>query len=404
MIPVLTPAQAVRLRLRGQRLDGSGPAVAGGIAGLLRGVGGLQAQVAEAAALGVRARSSGLAAADVDRMLTHERTVVRTWAWRGTLHLIASEDLRWMLALIAPVALPRAARRHAQLGLDHRTLAAGACNIADAVAAHGPLTRTELVTRLQGAGIDASGQRAPHLLWWTSMHGTICQGPDRGRDATYVLVDDWLPALRPVDREVALSALAARYLAAYGPATPQDLAAWSGLPLRDARAAWSAHRGLTEVRVAEAPAWLLDGQRADTPDGQQQAPDSQQPRVRLLPAYDTYLLGHRSRELIVPATHARAVHPGGGIIHAVLAVDGRAAGTWRSRRRGRRGLEISVRPFDDPAVLSQRSGSTQGAPVRAAIHREAADVARFVGRQQHELILESADSPHELIVESVAAP
>ncbi len=380
MIPAMTAAQAVRRWLRGQRLDGCGPGVASGIPDLVRDVGGLQAQVAEAAALGVRARSSGLAAADVDRVRSQERSVVRTWGWRGTLHLIAAEDLRWMLALVAPVALPRAARRHTQLGLDHRRLEAGARVIADALAGNGPLTRAELVARLRTAGIDASGQRAPHLLWWTAMQGTICCGPDRGRHATYVLVEDWLPSLPAVDREAALSRLAGRYLAAYGPAAPQDLAAWSGLPLSDARAAWSqlgndmAGR-LLEVRVGEAPAWLLAEQLADPPD------DRKQPAVILLPAYDTYLLGHRSREAIVPAQHARTVHPGGGIINPVLLVDGRAAGTWRSRRRGRRTLEISVRLFAAVTPI-----------VRAAMEREAGDVARFLDASAHELVLESPEA------------
>jgi uncharacterized protein YjiS (DUF1127 family) len=383
MTPVMTAAQAARRWLRGQRLDGCGPAAAAGIPDLLRDVGGLQAQVGEAAALGVRARSSGLVAADLDRLRGQERSVVRTWAWRGTLHLIAAEDLRWMLALVAPVALPRTARRHAQLGLEQRTLETGSHVITDALAADGPLTRAELVARLQTAGIDASGQRAPHLLWWTAMHGTICCGPDRGRDATYVLIEDWLPPSRPVDRVAALSLLAGRFLAAYGAAAPQDLAAWSGLPLGDARKAWSqlgndmAGR-LTEVRVGKAPAWLLAGQLADPTDP---PADQEQPVVTLLPAFDTYLLGHRSRELIVPAQHARTVHPGGGIINPVLLVDGRAAGTWRSRRRGRRALEISVRLFADATSVQ-----------RAGVEREVTDIARFLDAPAHDLILESPEA------------
>lgn len=115
--------------------------------------------------------------------------------------------------------------------------------ISTALARHGPLTRAEVADHLlrAGLGIDTTGQAVPHLLGRGGLQGVLCRGPDRGREPTYVRLDDWLapgaPAA-PVEPDAALSELARRYLGAYGPATPEDLAHWSGLPRRLARHAW----------------------------------------------------------------------------------------------------------------------------------------------------------------------
>jgi hypothetical protein len=244
---------------------------------------------------------------------------------RGTLHLVAAEDLGWLLGLLGPVAIAAAARRRAELGLDDdayvRALAATRAALGD----RGPLTRAELAD-----------------------------------EPTFVLLDDWAPLAAPVAREAALAELARRYLAAHGPAGPRDLAAWSGLPLRDARAAWREIAGeLVEVAVRGEPAWVLAGSSLTPPraDG---------PVVRLLPLFDTYLLGYRGRDLAVEPSFARRVLPGGGWLHPTVAADGGIVATWRSeRRRGR--LEVEVEAF---GALEPE--------VRARLAEEAADVARFL--------------------------
>jgi hypothetical protein len=153
-----------------------------------------------------------------------------------------------------------------------------------------------------------------------------------------------------VDRDAALAELARRYLAGHGPATPADLAAWSGLPLRDARA------GLRAIEVVE------DGDLLDLPD---RDPVADELPLRLLGAFDPYLLGWKDRTFAVPAEHARRVHPGGGILRAVALVDGRAVATWSARRRDGR-LTIELDPF--------------GRVPRDAFESEMDDVARFEGR------------------------
>ena len=337
---------ARRLRLRAQRLE---PRWDGGGASLARAVCGLQAQDPRAALLSVRVRTAGLTAAGVEA----EPGLVRTWAWRGTLHLLAAEDLAWVHALVAPAALRGAGARWRGLGLDAAIYERARAAIGAALAEEGPLSRAQLRRRLAAAGVDASGQRLPHLVRRAALEGLLA-----------ARLDDTYAALAPPSpppRELALAQLARRYLAAYGPAEPRDLAAWSGLPAADVRGAWrQVEAELIEVTIGGRRAWRLG-------PGPPAEPAAAPPVVRLLPGFDTSLLGHHIRALAVAAEHARRVRPGGGWLHPVLLVDGRAAGTWSLRRR-RDGVAIAVTPF---AALPDAAGP--------GLEAEAQDVGRFLG-------------------------
>jgi len=190
------------------------------------------------------------------------------------------------------------------------------------------LTRAEIVAELadHGVVIDLKTQQPPHLLAFAANSALICRGPDAVRDEpTYVLLDEWLKpsdAASP-DRERALQRLAERYFTAYGPATAVDLATWSGLPAADANAAFDLVRdSLDEVGY--------DNHRLFVPRGAEPAPP-EQPH-RLLARFDPYLLGHRSRELILDPAFAKLVNAGGGMIAQTMLNAGRVVGTWKPGR------------------------------------------------------------------------
>lgn len=358
----LSADQARRLRLRAQRLSPRLENPPEGPAQVARETCGLQAQESPAATLAVRARASGLSAAAVERARLEERSIVRTWAMRGTLHLLATEDLAWLLPLVGPAAIAASRSRYLQLGLDEEASARSLRAVRQALAEQGPLTRSELASQLQARGIRAEGQVLPHLLRRAALEGLICQGPNRNGQPAYALLQDWArldPAPSP---EAAQGELARRYLAAYGPAAPEDLAYWSGLPLRAARRAWEQISArLIEVELTGRPAWML----AESREAIEQAPASH-PSVRLLPRFDIYLLGYASRALALDPRHARLIHPGGGLLRAALLVDGRVVGRWNGTRRGRR-YELQIEPFAPlPAELSP------------ALEAEAADLGRFL--------------------------
>jgi hypothetical protein len=350
-----------RLRARAQRLGADPPRA--DVADVVAAVVGVQAQIASAGNLSVRARQGGLTAADVERARVEERSIIRAWAMRGTLHVVAAADYGWLVGLLGPIAVAASARRRAELGLDEDVYARALAASAELIAAGGPLTRAELAAGLASRGIDVSGQRAPHLVGRASLEGVLCHGPDVRGKPTVALLADWAPdVVTDVDRARALRELAVRYLRAFAPAGPRDLAVWAGLPQRDARAAFAAIGDrLEEVAVGGAPAWQLAGAAPV------EAEPASAPVVRLLPHFDTYLLGYDGRQLAVAAPFAKRVLPGGGWLHPTVAVDGKVVAVWRGEKaKGR--LAVTVEPF----ARSSRA-------VRAGIEEEAADVARFLG-------------------------
>lgn len=279
----------------------------------------VQAQDIPSAYLAFRARSATLTRRHVEDAW-RRREIVRTWGPRGTLHFVHRDDLPWLHGLTRRHAA--ALRRLAQEGVTGDPLPL----IDRALAGQGPLTKAELTERLSGR---ARGQGVVHLVALAAAHGLAVLGPPRAGKPTYVHAADWLgaPIVPEPDRDRALAELALRYRRAHRPATPEDLAAWSGLSLTDARTAW---------RRAPAPA----------PPGD--PPAGAGPLVRLLPAFDEYLLGWRSRDPILAPEHARTVHPGGGVLRPVIVVDGRVEGVWT-----REGPEVTPAPFTElpPGLL-----------------------------------------------------
>ncbi|MPZ85482.1 MAG: winged helix DNA-binding domain-containing protein [Actinophytocola sp.] len=314
----------------------------------------LQAQDVRANRLAVRVRTSGLTAADVDAAC-RDRTVVRTWAMRGTLHMLAAEDFGWVTGLLGPHFAPRGAPRRRRLGLDEATLERATAGLDAELAT--PLTRAEIVARLadHGTALDARSQAPAHLLGYAALTGQVCRGPDTGKDeATYVLVREWLGPQKSLDEEEALARLAERYLAGHGPATAADLAAWSGLPAGKVKAAMAAV-ATEPVEAAGVAAHMLPDQ-----------PDEPPAPTRLLGHFDAYLLGYRGRELAVPHAYASTIQAGGGFVMPAVLAAGRVVGTWRLTST-KDSAKVELEPFGTSPLPDYRN--------------EVADLGRFLRRQ-----------------------
>ncbi|HSC05164.1 MAG TPA: winged helix DNA-binding domain-containing protein [Solirubrobacteraceae bacterium] len=286
----------------------------------------VQAQDAHGARLAIRARSTGLSVADVDRALTEDRSLLITWLNRGTLHLVSRDDYPWVQALTTPSLLTGNSRRLAQEGVTQDAAERGVAVIARSLADDGPLTRDELRARVERAGVRTEGQALVHLLGLASFRGLIVRGPMVGEQQAYVLVRDWIGDTRHVARDQALTELARRYLAGHGPAGERDLAKWAGIPLRDARAGLRSIASELDVR-SDGVARLAAARSADQP-----------PPPRLLGPFDPLLLGWTSREPILGRHEAKVVT--GGVFRAFALVRGRGVATWRLARE-----RVELEPF-----------------------------------------------------------
>ena len=284
---------------------------------------GVQAQVLSAAGLALRARTAGLIAEQVDRARVRERSIVLTWAMRGTLHLIPADDHGWLVPLVTEPSVSTSYRRLKQMGVPADQPAKALRLIARMVQREGPLTRPEIADRLRSKGIHTAGQAIAYFVWLAAAQGMICYGPDRGRAQCFISVKDWVGTTNTVPREVALAELAIRYLRAHALARPADLAYWSGIRIGDANWAWKAiARHLVEVETQRGVRWALRANKLQTPTG----------IVRLVPAFDEYLLGWKDREVAVSAENYAKVNRGGGWLHPVVLADGEAVGTWRTKK------------------------------------------------------------------------
>ncbi|HEX8054428.1 MAG TPA: winged helix DNA-binding domain-containing protein [Thermoleophilaceae bacterium] len=317
----------------------------------------IQGQDARGFRLAVRARTRGLTAADVERCLGEERSLLVTWVNRGTLHLIRSEDYPWLHALTTPPLLTGCMRRLAQEGVEPGAADRAVDVIERALIEEGPLAREQLRDRLRSAGLRTEGQALIHLVFLASLRGVCVRGPMIGKQHAYVLVRDWLGEAPPVDRDRALAELARRYLAGHGPAGDRDLAKWAGLPLRDARAGLEAIAG----EVVEREDGLVELARGGSGRGGGAAPPpAELPPPVLLGAFDPCLLGWATREPIV-GEHDSAI-VSGGIFRPFALVKGRVAGVWRLERGA-----VKLEPLERIARADAE-----------ALDADAADVRRFL--------------------------
>ncbi|WP_164860628.1 winged helix DNA-binding domain-containing protein [Rhodococcus sp. X156] len=266
--------------------------------------------------------------------------LVRTWTMRGTLHLCAPEDVRWLLALLGPRAYGGRSTLWRSCGLDEQQLTRARQVARVELAGDRLVARPALLGALADAGVPTAGQAGSHVLRYLAESATLVPGPPSGRTPTFALLDDWVPAGPAPSREEALARLAVRYVAGHGPATAKDLAWWSGLLLRDCQHALRlAGDELVEVSVAgeahHVSASLLD------------RPADPAPRVHLLAGFDEYHIGYAHRRLILDDAHRATVGPAkNGLFRSPLLVDGRIAGTW-SRTLRTRSVEITVDPFGE---------------------------------------------------------
>ena len=342
---------AMRPRVIARRLTGqllAGPP-AGDPAAVVERLLAVQGQDPRGARLAIRARSAGLSAADVDRALSEERSLLITWLCRGTLHVVRTDDYPWLHALTTPPLFTANARRLSQEGVSPDAADRGVAVVERALAEEGPLTRDRLAEHIARAGVRTEGQALVHILMLAGLRGLAVRGPMIGGRHAYVLVREWLGELGPVDRDLALAELARRYLAGHGPAGDRDLAKWAGLPLRDARAGLEA--------IASELEELEDG----LVDLAGRPPAADLPSPRLLGSYDPVLLGWTSREPVL-GPHQGMVTVN-GLFRPFALVRGRAVAIWSMR-----GGEVVLEPF---GRLSREDAD--------ALEADAADVVRFLG-------------------------
>lgn len=250
----------------------------------------------------------------------NDRSLVRSWPLRGTLHVVPAEELLWLTALTSPRSIARQAKRHRDLGLTDADFTKARA-LAEKSLEPGPLTREALLGVFDAARLSTKGQRGVHLLWMLAQWGVICLGDFLEGEQRFVLTAKWLRSPRRLDGDEALGELARRYVEGHGPSSDVDLAWWCGLSLTEAR------RGLEIARVKPSTT------------------KARIPRALLLPGFDEYFLGYAARGACLDAKYFERVVPGGnGVFQPMVVLDGVIQGTWK-RRVTKKNVRLTLLPF-----------------------------------------------------------
>jgi hypothetical protein len=337
---------------------------------VVRAISGVQAQVASAGSLALRARIGNLSPEDVADALWSKRDLVKTWCMRSTLHYLPSEDLAVYIAGLGPGIALKEQRWMARRGLDMALLEHMVEAVIEALS-DGPLTRREIGSRVVGKVGEEARPWVEHswggVIKQACLRGLVCFGPDRGREVTFVQLDQWIPGFeRLSDSEGSVLAMAKvleQWLKCYGPATIQDFSFWSGVSVREAAEA----RSILGNRAVEV---MADGVKALVmqedleilaiagENAPKEKPNMQEnletlatsdwagasEGVNLLACFDPFLLGHRDKGVLVEREHYKKVFRKAGWISPVILVGGKVVGTWDYTRLGKR-LRVMLMPF-----------------------------------------------------------
>lgn len=285
-------------------------------------LGAVQAQDYAAAKWALGLRLQGIADDDIEQAFS-SGAILRTHVMRPTWHFVSPTDIRWLLALTAPRVNAAAAYWYRKLELDDALFARSNAALVKALQGDQQLTRAELASVLQQAGIATDGeQRFVYIMFRAELDGIVCSGARRGKQFTYALLDERAPQARPFERDEALAELSRRYFTGHGPATLQDFVWWSGLTMADARA------GLAMVK-SQFVQEEIDGQTywfvPSTPFSQEIAQTTY-----LLPNYDEYIVGYTDRRAIFDAAHTKNLDARGNVLfNHTIVIDGRIVGTWK---------------------------------------------------------------------------
>ena len=344
-------------------------------------MGGAQAQVLSAAQVSIWSRVRASRIQDLDAAIWKERSLVRAWGMRRTMFLFPSEEL----ALYVRGTYRRSAYnfRWAQKQVSSgQALDRLLDDIMEILSE--PRTRNNLAHMLKSKGYRVKSKAGggwgdKRTVPWVEVGDTslsvgfllhvigardvICSGPNVGNESTFVRADKWLPHWKDIPIKDAEGKLLAKYLSAFGPATLADFALWAGMYVRDAKEIWALQSGnMAQVEVDGRSAWML---RSDLPELQRAELEGL--GVRLLPFFDSFLLGHKSHRNIVDEKDHKRVYRAQGWVSPVVLVDGRAEGVWSYVQR-KNDLEVRVAPF----IKLSNAISSQ-------IRAQALDLGRFLG-------------------------
>jgi hypothetical protein len=279
----------------------------------------------------------------------NDGAILRTHVLRPTWHFITPADIRWMLDLTAPRVNAANAYMYRQLELDEALFSRSRAVIAGALQGGQALTRAELEAALAQAGILARGMRLGYIVHRAELDALVCSGPRRGKQFTYVLLDERAPDARRLPADEALAELTLRYYTGHGPATVKDFSWWSGLTAADVRAGLDMVAPDLAHEVIAGQTYYFSAARLPVPDATQETPR----QVFLLPTYDEFVVGYSM--FASSRTGGQEIKIDQQVLFdSMILIDGKIRGSWR-RTFQKGAVVIEIAPFTPLSIVEQAS-------------------------------------------------
>lgn len=246
--------------------------------------------------------------------------IIRTHLMRPTWHVVSSADVYWILELTAPHVKSGMRSRHKQLELTDKVINSCKSSVANWLTDGNHLTRKEIAKKLFESKLVSANEQVTHVMVICELDQLVCSGRQKEKNPTYALLEERVQKPHPVTRDEALFKLADRYFRSHGPATLHDFIWWSGLPVRDARAALeSVKPGLSLLKSKDQEFWFSD---VETDSGRQES-------AHLLPAYDEFIISYKDRTASLSSNDHQKAISANGFFYPVVLANGRVAGIWK---------------------------------------------------------------------------
>ncbi|HSW87802.1 MAG TPA: winged helix DNA-binding domain-containing protein [Candidatus Saccharimonadales bacterium] len=282
-------------------------------------MGAVQSQDYSGAKWAIGLRCKNLPDDDVEKAV-NDGKILRTHVMRPTWHFVLPEDIRWMLELTAPRVHALSAYYYHKLGLNEEIFKKSNKTIVKALIGGKQLTRSELVDILKEAELPTEGLSHLFLIGYAELERIICNGPRKGKQFTYMLLDERVPQIKARKRDEALAELAKRYFTSHGPATLKDYSWWSGLSMADAKTGFEAVKKYFVHEIIDDKTYWF-------------SPDmhiTKEKEAHLLPNYDEYIVGYTDRSAIFDPSHTSKLDARANpLFQNTIVINGQIIGTWK---------------------------------------------------------------------------
>ncbi len=287
--------------------------------------------------------------------------IIRTHLLRPTWHLVAAEDIYWLLELTAPRIKTLIKSRHKDLELSESLLNKSNTLIREALLGGNHLTRQEIAFKFQKANIATGNNRLYHIMLCAELEGIVCSGATKGKKQTYALLNERVSKPKSLSREDALEKIVRKYFSSHGPATLQDFAWWSGLSMSDARNAVEMVKSdFVSEKIGLETYWFPNSFSNLRDDNNS---------AYLLPAYDEFIISYKDRSASLPMGNLKKAVSSNGIFKPVIVINGQVAGLWKRIIK------------NDKVIVETDFFKQPTKSIKSLIEKEALEFGKFLGKK-----------------------